>query len=440
MGLPSNFTLSPETVQLAVNIGVIFLMVHVILGGCAYAILLERKLSAWMQDRIGPNRVGPQGLLQPIADGIKFMLKEDYNPKGVDKALFFLAPGFIVAPAIMGFVVVPWAGVIDLTGIVQWLGIAQSGAEYKVTLAGANINIGIVYLLATAAIGVYGVSLGGWASNNKWSFLGGLRASAQMISYEIPMGLSLLCVVLVAGTFSPSAIIAQQLNGQWNIVQQPIAAVIFYTCMLAEANRTPFDLAEADSELIGGYHTEYSSMKFALFFLGEYFHIVTGSAFFALLFLGGWSINPFTGADFGTEASPLIALLQFAVVMGKVTLMVSLTMALRWTLPRFRFDQLMRLSWEGLIPVSLMLLLTVSFLVYFGKTEYMWAGSIGVAVLVYLIKPIMAVDAEANKRIRLIGSRFSPLTDAESTLANRPGVALDDRAIPDPRQGIMSQH
>ncbi len=440
MGSSLNIQLSPETVQLAVNAGIILLMVHVILGGCAYAILLERKLSAWMQDRIGPNRVGPQGLLQPLADGLKFMMKEDYNPKGVDKALFFLAPGFIVAPAIMGFVVVPWAGVIDLTGLVSWLGVAQAGAEYKVSLVGANINIGIVYLLATAAIGVYGVSLGGWASNNKWSFLGGLRASAQMISYEIPMGLALLCVVLVAGTFSPNAIIAQQLNGQWNLVQQPLAAVIFYVCLLAEANRAPFDLAEAESELIGGYHTEYSSMKFALFFLGEYFHIVTGSAFFVLLFMGGWSLNPFTGTDLGMEAGPLMALFQFAIVMGKVALMVSLTMALRWTLPRFRFDQLMRLSWEGLIPVSLMLLLAVSFLVYFGKTEYMWAASIGVAVLVYMIKPIMAADVEANKRIRLIGSRFSPLSDADSTLANRPSVALDDRAIPDPRQGMMSQH
>ena len=435
-----NLQLSPEVVQLVVNVALIFAMVHVILIGCAYAIMLERKLSAWMQDRIGPNRVGPQGLLQPIADGVKFMLKEDYNPRGVDKALFFLAPGFLVAPAIMGFVVIPWAGTTDLTGLVNWLGIGQAGANYTVKFIGADINIGIVYLLATSAIGVYGVSLGGWASNNKWSFLGGLRASAQMISYEIPMGLALLCVVLVAGTFSPYGIVEQQLNGQWNLVQQPLTAVIFYTCLLAEANRAPFDLAEAESELIGGYHTEYSSMKFALFFLGEYFHIVTGSAFFVLLFMGGWSLNPFTGTDLGMEAGPLMALFQFAIVMGKVALMVSLTMALRWTLPRFRFDQLMRLSWEGLIPVSLMLLLAVSFLVYFGKTEYMWAASIGVAVLVYMIKPIMAADVEANKRIRLIGSRFSPLSDADSTLANRPSVALDDRAIPDPRQGMMSQH
>ena len=435
-----NLQLSPEVVQLLVNVGLIFAMVHVILIGCAYAIMLERKLSAWMQDRIGPNRVGPQGLLQPIADGIKFMLKEDFNPKGVDKALFFLAPGFIVAPSIMGFVVIPWAGTTDLTWIINWLGVGQAGATYTVKFIGADINIGIVYLLATAAIGVYGVSLGGWASNNKWSFIGGLRASAQMISYEIPKGLALLCIVLAAGTFSPYAIVEQQLNGAWNLVQQPIAAVIFYACLLAEANRAPFDLAEAESELIGGYHTEYSSMKFALFFLGEYFHIVTGSAFFAILFLGGWSINPFTGADLPTSGGLPLMLAQVAIMLGKVTLMVSLTMALRWTLPRFRFDQLMRLSWEGMIPISLMLLVMVSVFVYFGTTSYLWVGSIGMAVLIYLLKPIMGAHVEANERIRMIGSRFSPLTDDGGTLAGRPGVALDDRAIPDPRQGMISQH
>jgi len=435
-----NLQLSPEIVQLLVNVGLIFAMVHVILIGCAYAIMLERKLSAWMQDRIGPNRVGPQGLLQPIADGIKFMLKEDYNPIGVDKALFFLAPGFIVAPAIMGFVVIPWAGQIDLTDAINWLGVGVAGATYTVKFVGANINIGIVYLLATSAIGVYGVSLGGWASNNKWSFLGGLRASAQMISYEIPMGLALLCVVLAAGTFSPYSIIEQQLNGQWNLVQQPLAAVIFYACLLAEANRAPFDLAEAESELIGGYHTEYSSMKFALFFLGEYFHIVTGSAFFAVLFMGGWSINPFTGADLPIVGGPLLMIAQISIMLAKVTLMVSLTMAIRWTLPRFRFDQLMRLSWEGMIPISLMLLVTNAIFVYFGKVQYLWAGSIGVAALVYMLKPIMGAHVEANERIRMIGSRFSPLTEAESTLANRPSVALDDRAIPDARQGMISSH
>jgi len=261
-----------------------------------------------------------------------------------------------------------------------------------------------------------------------------------MISYEIPMGLALLCVVLAAGTFSPYAIVEQQLRGQWNLVQQPLAAVIFYVCLLAEANRAPFDLAEAESELIGGFHTEYSSMKFALFFLGEYFHIVTGSAFFAVLFLGGWSINPFTGADLPVEGGLILMLAQFAIMMTKVALMVALTMAVRWTLPRFRFDQLMRLSWEGMIPVSLILLLTVTFFIYFDVTAYLWVGSIGVATLVYLIKPIMGVHVEANQRIRMIGSRFSPMVDDAGTLANRPSVALDDRAIPDPRQGMISSH
>ena len=435
-----NLQLTPGIVQLLVNAAVVVVMIHVILGGCAYAILLERKLSAWMQDRLGPNRVGPHGMLQPIADGIKFMLKEDFNPIGVDKALFILAPGFIVAPAIMGFVVLPFAGVVDLTPVIAFLGIGQAGVEYPVRLIGANINIGVVYLLATGAVSVYGVCLGGWASNNKWSFIGGLRAGAQMISYEIPMGLALLCVVLAAGTFSGYGIIEHQLAGQWNLVQQPLTAVIFYVCLLAEANRAPFDLAEAESELIGGYHTEYSSMKFALFFLGEYFHIITGSAFFVVLFLGGWSINPFTGFDLPLNAPPLIALIQVAVVMIKIALMVSLTMVVRWTLPRFRFDQLMRLSWEGLIPTSLMLLLMVSGFLYFDASSYFWLGSIGIAALVYMLKPILGSHVEANKRVRMIGSRFSPLTDAESTHAGRPRVALDDRAIPDARQGTVSTH
>ncbi|RLS64306.1 MAG: NADH-quinone oxidoreductase subunit H, partial [Planctomycetota bacterium] len=339
-----------------------------------------------------------------------------------------------------GFVVLPWAGELDITPLINWLGVGVANTAYPVRFIGADINIGVIYLIATAAMGVYGVSLGGWASNNKWSFLGGLRASAQMISYEIPMGLTLLCVVLAAGTVSPYGLVEQQLSGQWNLLQQPLAAIIFYTCLLAESNRAPFDLAEAESELIGGFHTEYSSMKFAMFFLGEYFHIITGSAFFVVIFLGGWSINPFTHHDLPVVGGPLLMLAQFVIVFTKVALMVSLTMAVRWTVPRFRFDQLMRLSWEGLIPISLLLLLTVSFFVYFDVVSYLWLGSLGAMVVIYFLKPVLAGHLEANQRVRMIGSRFSPLTDSDSTLANRPSVALDDSAIPDPRQGMISSH
>jgi NADH-quinone oxidoreductase subunit H len=403
------FTATPDQVQLVFSILVIVVLLHVFLGACAYSILLERKLSAWMQDRVGPNRVGPKGMFQPLADGLKFLLKEDYTPLGVDKALFTLAPGLLMLPAMIGFVVVPFAGLIDITGLVSLLGIAQANTVYQVSVVGADINIGVVYMIAVASLGVFGVTLGGWASNSKWSFLGGLRAGAQMISYEIPMGLSLLAIILIAGSISPMVIIGGQLDGAWNLMQLPVAAVIFYTCMLAESNRAPFDLAECESELVGGYHTEYSSMRFALFFLAEYFHMITGAAFFTMLFLGGWSLNPFGGWDLPVEGAWWMGLIQFGVVAFKMFLLVAFAMAIRWTLPRFRFDQLMRLAWEGMIPVSLLVMLMVSFFLFMGWNDYMWAGSLGCVVVIYLILPFMPQQSDPNRRIRLIGSRFSPV-------------------------------
>lgn len=408
-------TLSPSAVQIVMSIVVLVVVLHMMLGGCAYSILLERKLSAWMQDRVGPNRVGPHGMLQPLADGMKFMMKEDYNPRGVDFWLFLMAPGLIMLPAMIGFVIVPFAGPIDITGLVSSLGVAEAGATYKVSLVGADINIGVVYLIATGSLGVFGVVLGGWASNNKFSFFGGLRASAQMISYEIPMGLALLAVILMAGTLDPFAIIAQQQEGAWNIVQLPVAALLFYCCLLAEANRAPFDLAEAESELIGGYHTEYSSMKFALFFLGEYFHIITGGAFFTLLFLGGWSINPLSGLlpwDLtNVEGTWWIGLIQAVVVIAKIAMMVALAMIVRWTLPRFRFDQLMKLAWEGMIPTSLLVVLATSVWVYFGWQEWMFGASLLTIVIIFIVHPLMPRQKHPNRRIRMAGSRFSPLED-----------------------------
>jgi NADH-quinone oxidoreductase subunit H len=404
-----NYSASPELVQVIFSIIFCAVMLQVLLGACAYSILLERKLSAWMQDRVGPNRVGPMGLIQPLADGLKFLLKEDYTPETVDKSLFTLAPALIMLPAMIGFAVIPFAGEIDLTGFVQWLGFAETGVTYQVVVVGANINIGLVYLVAVASLGIYGVALGGWASNNKWSFLGGLRASAQMISYEIPMGLALLCVVLLMGSIDPLRIIEQQTGGTWNIFQLPVAAVLFYTCMLAESNRAPFDLAECESELVGGYHTEYSSMRFAMFFLAEYFHMLTGAAFFTMLFLGGWSINPFTGWDIPNSGEWWLGLIQFAVVAGKIFFLIAFVMAIRWTIPRFRFDQLMRLAWEGMIPAALLVLLVVSFFVFFGWQTWMWAGSLGILVVIYFVVPLMPRQADPNQKIPLVGSRFSPV-------------------------------
>ncbi|MDG1837350.1 MAG: NADH-quinone oxidoreductase subunit NuoH [Phycisphaerales bacterium] len=386
----------PWLPQFIASMMVIFVVLHMCLGAAAYLILLERKVCAWAQDRIGPNRVGPMGLLQPIADGLKLFFKEEFMPRGVDRVLFMIAPALTVIPAMIGFVVIPWGGFLEI------------GDGRTVAIMGADINIGVIYFIAAASLGVYGVGLGGWASNNKYSFIGGLRATAQMISYEIPMGLALLCVVLTAGTLLPQEIVAQQLDGQWFLIQQPIVAIVFYLCMLAESGRAPFDLAEAEQELIGGWHTEYSSMKWALFFMGEYIHVVIGSAFFATLFLGGWSLNPLTGWDIPQTGGILLILLQFGIVLGKVFLLVFLTMMVRWTLPRFRFDQLMRLAWEGLIPLSLLVLLMTSIFVYLGWTSWLWAGSLGCLALLWLVLPFMPGQASPNHKIGLIGSRFSP--------------------------------
>ena len=321
-------------------------------------------------------------------------MKEDFMPKGVDKGLFVLAPALTVIPAMIGFLVIPWAGSLEL-----------SGGE-TVAIMGANINIGVIYLVATGSLGVYGVAIGGWASNNKFSFLGGLRASAQIISYEIPMGLALLCVILASGTLLPETIVTQQLSGQWNIVQQPIVAILFYVCLLAEANRAPFDLAEAEQELVGGWHTEYSSMRWALFFMGEYIHLFVGAAFFATLFLGGWSLNPLTGWDLPATGGALMIALQVGIVLGKVFLLVFFAMMVRWTLPRFRFDQLMRLAWEGMIPASLLLVLVVTIYMYFGWSAYLWTGSILAVVIMVVVRPLLP-KSNTNKRIELLGSRFS---------------------------------
>ena len=404
------------TPQLVASLVVILVIIHLLLGAAAYLILLERKVCAWVQDRLGPNRVGPMGLLQPIADSIKLLVKEDFVPRGADRAMLILAPGLTAITALISFAVIPWAGEL------------RAGGE-TVRIIAADVNIGVIYLIAVASLGVYGVVLGGWASNSKYSFLGGLRASAQMVSYEIPMGLALVAVILTAGTVRPYEIISQQLDGQWFILHQPVAALLFYVCMLAETNRTPFDLAEAESELVGGWHTEYSSLKWTLFFLGEYIHIAVGSAFFAMLFLGGWSLNPLTATDLPVAGGLGMILLQSAVMLGKVMLIICLTITLRWTVPRFRFDQLMRLAWQGMIPTAFLLLLVTSFFVFMGWMPWMWIGSLAVVFVVWFMQPLMP-SPTPNRRIGLIGSRFSPLRepvepgDQSESLSGAPVAGL----------------
>ena len=407
------------TGQLLVSIITILVVVHVILVTCAMLIYLERKISAYIQDRIGPNRTGfdfgqPElaflkgmwGLGQSLADGLKFLLKEDFTPAKVDKLLYSLAPMAIIIPALMGFAVIPWGGVFNMPDLHIGSYTIPGG---EVTVAGANISIGVIYLLAIAALGVYGVTLGGYASNNKFSFLGGLRATAQMISYEVPMGLMLLAVLLAVGSLAPMDILRYQEQHGWLILHMPLVAIIFYIATLAEANRAPFDNAEAEQELVGGYHTEYSSMRFALFFLAEYSHVVTSSAFITLLFLGGFEIPGVSALS--TESTGLaLVLAKFIVYFVKVLLVICLTMLVRWSIPRLRYDQIMMMAWQTVIPLSLITVVTISGLVWwFGTVSLvaMLAANAGLMILAVLLQPILQ-PRMVNHRLPLYGSRFSP--------------------------------
>lgn len=312
--------------------GVILLLL--LFGAAAYMTLCERIVLARMQLRLGPTRVGPLGLLQPIADGIKLLCKENFQPAGAEKFIYWLAPSISLFTALSAFVLIPFGNKITLFG-------------HEISLYIADVNVGIVFLLALSSLAVYGVVLAGWASNNRYSLLGGLRGTAQMISYEVPMGISLLTVVLSAGTLSLPAIVEAQ-QEHWFIWTNPIGFIIYLITALAETNRAPFDLPEAEQELTAGYHTEYGGMKFAMFFLAEYVNILAVSSIATTLFLGGW-LGPFD-----------IPILWFLV---KVAALVFLFMWVRATMPRFRYDQLMSFSWKVLMPLATInLLLTAYFI------------------------------------------------------------------------------
>jgi len=295
--------------------------------------LAERKVAAWIQWRIGPNRVGPWGTLQPLADGLKFIFKEELVPEGANPVLFRLAPMLAAAPAMLAMAVIPFAGEITLFGV-------------STTLSIADIPISALYVVAIGGMGVYGVILGGWSSNSKYSLLGGLRASAQMVSYELSLILAMLSVVVLAGSLDLRAIVADQSGSifQWNIGRQPLAFLLFVVATFAETNRHPFDFAECEPELVGGFHTEYSSMKFALFFLGEYCAMIVMASMTATLFLGGPEV------PYWPEA-PWFA--QLAAFLAKTGFFLFLFLWVRWTLPRFRFDQLMHLGWKVMLPLAL---------------------------------------------------------------------------------------
>ncbi len=472
-----------------------------VLGAVAYLILLERKTASWVQDRIGPNRVGfgfglpfmPKfhfwGLGQPLADGLKFLVKEDYGRKGIDRILFSLAPIVMIIVVIISVAVIPWGGVRQVTKTIEVdasrlddAAFAETAAldgrlgeraeaairhylPYDARLVGtpdltnvtavsegsditgyevpvtyrynfqiANLNIGVLFVLAVLSLAVYGVVIGGWASDNKYSFLGGLRATANMISYEIPLGMSVLLIVIMFGTLDLALIVDKQVDywfgiiPAWNMFAQPLAFLLFLICIHAEANRAPFDMAEAEQELVGGYHTEYSSMRFALFFLAEYAGMITTALVLAALFWGGWhlpyvdwfiSFRP-EGAPASVTTSLIECIVRSGVIFGKAVLVLFIFMWVRWSLPRFRFDQLMQIAWKGLIPIMLVLIIATTLLTYyFGISgnptidgldsmqalAFLVMNGIVLGIIV-LGSKIIPAGANQNARVKVPGSRF----------------------------------
>jgi NADH-quinone oxidoreductase subunit H len=321
----------------------ILIFVHVALLLSAYMTLVERKVSAWMQDRIGPNRVGPGGLLQPIADGIKFLFKEQVIPGQVDKVMYMLAPSITLVPAFLVLAVIPFGPPMQVLG-------------RTVPMTIADLDVGILFVFAISSLAVYGVTLAGWSSRSKYPLLGGVRSSAQMISYEICLGLSVVGVFMLTGSLRLTDVVTHQADGVWNMFTQPIGFLVFVVAAFAETNRLPFDLPEAETELVAGYHTEYSGMKFAMFFLGEYTAMFVFSCLVAVIFLGGWDI-PFVSEAALRSLGNWGALLSFGSLMLKALAFLFFYVWVRWTIPRFRFDQLMNLGWKVLLPLGLLQIL-----------------------------------------------------------------------------------
>lgn len=314
----------------------------------AYSTWAERKVAAILQDRVGPDRAGKFGILQPLADGLKMFMKEEFIPAQSNKWLFILGPSFFMFTAFMTGVVIPWGGNVTIDGVSHPLQIA-------------DINVGLLYLLAVVSVGVYGIMIGGWASNNKYSLMGALRASSQMISYEISMGLALIALVMVTGTLSLGEIAAQQDAGFANVVYQPLGFIIFLVCAFAETNRAPFDLPEAEAELVGGFHTEYSSMKLGLFLFAEYINMFISSAVLATLYFGGYNF-PFQHSLGLGDWLPIVQVIVFFM---KVVGFILFFMWVRWTLPRFRYDQLMNLGWKVMLPLALANIFITGLVMYF---------------------------------------------------------------------------
>jgi NADH-quinone oxidoreductase subunit H len=328
------------------------ILLAVVFGAVAYISFAERRVAGFIQERLGPNRVGPWGLLQPAADGLKFLFKEEVIPADAHRPTYILAPAIVLTTALATYAVLPFGGPFEAFG-------------RRIIPQIADMDIGILYIFAIASLGVYGVVLAGWSSNSKYSLLGGLRSSAQMISYELAMSLSVIGVLMAAGSLRLGDIVDAQIGSIWYAVAMPIGFFTFLVSAFAETNRLPFDLPEAEAEIVAGYHTEYSAMKFAIFYMGEYMHVVMASSLMTLLYLGGWHL-PFAERVIASLPDVQRAAAHAAIFMGKVAVLIFLYMWVRWTIPRFRYDQLMRLGWKVLLPLAFFNILYVGTVVLLG--------------------------------------------------------------------------
>jgi NADH-quinone oxidoreductase subunit H len=337
--------------------------------GVALLTLAERRICAWMQDRMGPNRVGPQGLLQPAADGLKNIFKEEALPDQADRTLFMLAPAVAFTPALLTFAVIPFATPLPT----PW---------GDVPMVVADLPVGFLYILAITSLGVYGIVLAGWASNNKYSLLGGLRASAQMVSYEIAMGMAAVAVLLLAGNVTLSQVVARQQDALWFVLPLAVAWIVFLVAAFAETNRVPFDLPEAEGELVAGYHTEYSAMKFSMFYIAEYSNMVTASALMTSLFFGGWDI-PFTTWDETPPWTVAKTLATLATFLAKTGFFLFAYIWVRWTVPRFRYDQLMALGWKVLMPLALAYIMVMCTAIYLVERVLGIAGPVPGSLILF---------------------------------------------------------
>jgi NADH-quinone oxidoreductase subunit H len=338
------------------KVALVLVLFLISLGLAAYSTYAERKLAAFLQDRVGPDRAGPAGMLQPLADGLKMIMKEEIIPSTSNALLFIIGPAISMVTALMTSAVIPWGPYITLAG-------------QQVALQVADLNIGVLYVLGVVSIGVYGIMIGGWASNNKFALLGAVRASSQMISYELAMGMSVIAIVMSTGSLSIGNIVANQSGWSgmgWNVFSQPLGCLIFIICAFAECNRTPFDLPESETELVGGYHTEYSSMKLGFYLFSEYVNMFISSAMITCLFFGGYNFPMMDSVKNSIGEIPF-ALICVGVMFAKILFFIFLFIWVRWTIPRFRFDQLMNLGWKTLIPLSILNVLITGAIILFLK-------------------------------------------------------------------------